>query len=162
MNMRCKNGDLALVIRDNKGCEANVGRLVEVRGPVVPTRYGEDVTWQIAQVEQNGPWFIRESDGTVTAEILTWDSRVVHPDSWLKPIRPGKEDEDEALWRTLHAPKHESQAVGQVEAVHEEAAQEGLPSKLVTNAAHAALTHHPKAPTPSAQVLSRTVEHWFA
>lgn len=162
MNMRCKNGDLALVIRDNKGCEANVGCLVEVRGPVVPTRYGEDVTWQIAQVEQNGPWLIREGDGTITAEIVTWDSRVVHPDSWLKPIRPGTEDEDEALWRTIHAPKHEGRAVGRGEAACEVSAPEGLPSQLVTNAAHAPLARHPKDATPSAQVLNRTAELWFA
>ncbi len=34
MTLRCTDGALALVVYDEPGCESNIGRVVEVRGPV--------------------------------------------------------------------------------------------------------------------------------
>ena len=34
MQLRCEDGDLAIVVGDFRGCEENIGRIVEVRGPV--------------------------------------------------------------------------------------------------------------------------------
>ena len=34
MTLRCKDGDLAVIVGELPGCEANIGRIVQVRGPV--------------------------------------------------------------------------------------------------------------------------------
>ena len=40
MNLRCKDGDLAVVVGDFPGCEGNIGRIVQVKGPVrIPRQY---------------------------------------------------------------------------------------------------------------------------
>lgn len=93
MTTRCKNGDIAIVLRDSPGCEGNVGRLVEVRGPTSTSCYPGMVSWLIQQIDQHGQWFIFETDGRITRETLTWRSRVYHPDAWLLPIRPGEADD---------------------------------------------------------------------
>lgn len=140
-----------------------MGRLVEIRGPVVSSTYGEEVTWQIAQVEQNEPWLIQEADGSITAEIATWDSRLLHPDSWLKPIRPEAEDDDEALWRELHAPKSEGQqAVVQADTDAEKVAHERVVAHLAEGAIDVARARQPQAISRSGQVLRRTAELWLA
>ena len=33
MTLRCKDGDLAFIVGELPGCEANIGRIVQVRGP---------------------------------------------------------------------------------------------------------------------------------
>jgi hypothetical protein len=33
MTLRCKDGDLAVIVGELPGCEANIGRIVQVRGP---------------------------------------------------------------------------------------------------------------------------------
>jgi hypothetical protein len=96
MGLNCKNGDIAIVVRDNPGCEANLGRLVEVRGPRTSSGYPGMVCWQIRQISAEVSWVIDESNGSFTSEILTWRSGVSHPDAWLKPIRPDDTDEDAA------------------------------------------------------------------
>jgi hypothetical protein len=32
MKLRCKHGDLAVIVGEYPGCEANIGRIVQVRG----------------------------------------------------------------------------------------------------------------------------------
>lgn len=93
MTTRCKSGDIAIVLRDNPGCEDNIGRLVEVCGPTGLTAYPGMVSWRIRQVDTNAPWKITEKDGRITTEWMTWGSNVHHPDAWLKPIRPGESEE---------------------------------------------------------------------
>ncbi len=96
MTTRCKNGDIAIVLRDSPGCEGNVGRLVEVRGPTSTNCYPGLVSWYIRQIGDHGLWFIAEADGRITQEKLTWSSRVFHPDAWLLPIRPAPDQKTEA------------------------------------------------------------------
>lgn len=93
MTTRCKNGDVAIVLRDSPGCEANIGRLVEVRGPCSSSCYPGMVSWWIKQIDRNAKWCVFETDGSITMEWLTWSSKVQHPDTWLLPIRPGEADE---------------------------------------------------------------------
>ncbi len=33
MGLKCKDGDMAVIVGDVPGCEGNVGRIVQVRGP---------------------------------------------------------------------------------------------------------------------------------
>lgn len=90
MTTRCKKGDIAIILRDSPGCEANVGRMVEVRGPNRSSTYPGMVTWSIRQIDRKSMWFVMEVNKCITQEWLTWQSGVVHPDAWLLPIRPGK------------------------------------------------------------------------
>lgn len=93
MTTRCKNGDIAIVLHDDPGCEANIGRLVEVSGPRTSPAYPDLVCWRIRQVDRHALWAVREGDGRITEEWLTWGSGVSHPDAWLLPIRPDQPDE---------------------------------------------------------------------
>lgn len=94
MTTRCKDGDIAIILRDNPGCEANVGRLVEVRGPGSSSCYPGMVTWRIQQIDRHAQWHVCETDASITLEWLTWKSNVSHPDAWLLPIRPRETDEE--------------------------------------------------------------------
>ncbi len=86
MLTRCSPGTLALVIAEHPGCEGNIGRVVEVRGPLESDE-GRPC-WHI-QPTQGAPWLILERDGTVSGERVTWSSGVIHPDAWLTPLRDG-------------------------------------------------------------------------
>jgi hypothetical protein len=84
MQLRCKEGDLAFVVRDFEGCEANLGRLVHVRGPVI-SRADVGPTWLITPVT-SVPWTFLDLDGSFHVEFPLRDL-VEHPDAWLIPIR---------------------------------------------------------------------------
>ena len=95
MTMRCKAGGIALVIYDEPQCVTNIGRIVEVRGPVSINSELELPCWLIKPVHRQ-LWKIVESTGRICTEIVTWESRVEHPDAWLLPLRP--EPPDSAWW----------------------------------------------------------------
>jgi hypothetical protein len=82
--LRCKEGDLALVIHDEPGCRMNVGRVVVVRGPVV-SRPPYGPTWLIQPVQPEA-WAVAHRGG-VHIEMPPL-SGVEHPDAWLLPLRP--------------------------------------------------------------------------
>lgn len=86
MNTRCRSGDIVLVIHDETGCVANVGHVVEVRGPVWIDPELELPCWLIKPVHRH-PWKVLESDGSIVTEFVHWKSRVRHPDNWLLPLR---------------------------------------------------------------------------
>ena len=96
MKLRCKDGDMALVIHDTVECAANIGRLVRVHGPTRKSFLDESMQcWRISQLDAE-PWLIHEEDGSVTSEIVTLVSRVFHRDEWLMPIRLEVTDESVA------------------------------------------------------------------
>jgi len=84
MNLQCKPGDLAIITREEPGCEANIGRVVRVRGPI-----GIDgdarATWLITSTTPE-PWIYR-----VTGEGLHTDPAmpddIEHPDAWMVPFK---------------------------------------------------------------------------
>ena len=91
MNLRCKDGDLAIVVGDFPRCEANIGRIVQVRGPMqTPSQYPVPC-WKIKPIDDR-EWVIAESDWSLTREVVTWRSGIIHPDCWLLPIQPPQED----------------------------------------------------------------------
>lgn len=95
MKLRCKPGDIAIILRDCPGCEANIGKLVEVVAPSDYVQEGAEGVqcWRIVQVHQDYFWYVTERDGTITKEIITYWSGVSHPDTWLMPIRPLADDD---------------------------------------------------------------------
>jgi hypothetical protein len=49
MTLRCKHGDLAVIVGEYPGCEANIGRIVQVRGPAhLSEQCGELFLWSLS------------------------------------------------------------------------------------------------------------------
>ena len=95
--LRCKDGDLAVVIDDTSDCRQNLGRVVRVRGPVRKIKQSGMLGWRINPLHPT-PWGVTELDGRSVTELVTWDSCVYHEDAWLMPIRPQSADE---VWREV-------------------------------------------------------------
>jgi hypothetical protein len=86
-NLRCRDGDLALILREEPGCDVNIGRVVRVGGPLyVNPRRGP--TWLI-EPATGDPWtyLAHTGDGVITRPI-TFADCIEHPDAWLFPLRP--------------------------------------------------------------------------
>lgn len=103
MKLRCKSGDLALVVYDEPGCENNIGRLLRVRGPAEFSPYYELTTWEIKPVNPV-PWAVVRDEGVVQ-EKVTWRKRIEHPDAWLVPLRPGDLDDKESSGELVPKPE---------------------------------------------------------
>jgi hypothetical protein len=96
MSLRCKQGDLALVVYDEPGCESNIGRAVEVRGPVeINPRIGLQC-WLIRPAGSSGRWRVVRDPAPARTEIVSWKNRIEHPDAWLLPIPPLTESDRDA------------------------------------------------------------------
>lgn len=84
--MNCNHGDLAIVVGEFPGCEGNIGRIVQVKGPTkIPSQYPVHC-WHIKPIDRRKYWNI-EPDWSVSKEVVTWGSGILHPDHWLVPIR---------------------------------------------------------------------------
>ena len=90
MNTKCKVGDLALIIRYELGCEANIGRLVNII-KFNGTRLDKGQIWEIYPVDGASMMFIERDRIT----LVCGDAKdIEHPDAWLMPIRPEAEFEE--------------------------------------------------------------------
>jgi hypothetical protein len=85
VKLRCKQGDIAIITWDLPECLENIGRLVQVRGPLKV----EDAVayWRIQPVTPE-LYAFRELDDTLVRDRVTWASRIQHPDGWMIPIKP--------------------------------------------------------------------------
>ena len=85
---RCKQGDLAIVIREFEGCEGNLGKLVRVIGYPRRTKYW-GLLWEIKPLAASGWWFCPCSDNAITgpAKYSKGRRHLEHMDDWLFPIR---------------------------------------------------------------------------
>ncbi len=92
MNTRCKPGDLAIITRDEPGCEGNIGRMVLVSGPPVFT-VDQGLTWIITPTTLE-PWLYIDICGTLKfADYEQGD--IEHPDAWMTPFKLDTELESE-------------------------------------------------------------------
>ena len=96
--LRCKDGDLAVVINDTIACRQNIGRVVQVRGPVRKLKQSGMQGWRIKPIHKR-VWGVTELDGQNVKELVFWSSGVFHEDAWLMPIRPQSPDE---VWQEAH------------------------------------------------------------
>lgn len=87
MKLRCKPGDVAIVIRDDPGYEANLGRFVRVGGPLGTNRRGMK-TWLIEPIDAR-EWAVGPPGAVPTYMTVRFSDLVQHPDIWLLPIRGG-------------------------------------------------------------------------
>lgn len=86
--LRCRPGDLALVIYDEESCATNIGRLVRVRGPLEADSQSCLPSWLIRPLDRR-LWRVAFPSGWVQSMRVGWIDRVEHPDAWLLPIKPG-------------------------------------------------------------------------
>lgn len=88
--MKCKPGDIAIVVKDESGCTANIGRFVRIHGPEAYSREYKLRTWLIQPLTL-APWACCRKDGSVflvhPASDGSFDDDMEHPDAWLMPIR---------------------------------------------------------------------------
>jgi hypothetical protein len=101
VKLRCKDGDIAVITWDLLDCLENIGRLVQVRGPLKI----EDAVayWRIQPVTPQ-LYAFRELDDTLARDRVTWSSRIQHPDRWMIPIEPDEEANGTDEVVLLHEP----------------------------------------------------------
>ena len=101
MKLRCKDGDIAVITWDHPDCLENIGRLVQVRGPL---KIEDEVAyWRIHPVTPQ-LYAFRELDDTLARDRVTWSSRIQHPDRWMIPIEPDEEANGTDEVVLLHEP----------------------------------------------------------
>ena len=93
MGLRCRDGDLAIIVGELPGCETNIGRIVQVRGPAqVNAQCGGLICWVIRPITRKKMINSYEPNELIT-ERVTWKLNIKHPDCWLIPIRPPEDDQ---------------------------------------------------------------------
>ena len=92
-NLRCRDGDLAVIIKDTPECHLNIGRIVRVKGPPRKIIKSQMAGWKIKPIRRT-VLSIEEFDGRLVREVVNWNSHVLHEDAWLMPIRPKELIED--------------------------------------------------------------------
>ena len=96
--LRCKDGDLAVVINDTIDCRQNLGHIVQIRGPARMLKQSGMLGWLIKPLHKK-VWGVTEFNGRSVKELVFWSSGVFHEDAWLMPIRPQSPDE---VWQEAH------------------------------------------------------------
>lgn len=96
MKLRCKSGDLALVISDEEFCRQNIGKLVRIAGPLGYNRRLKKMCWLIEPVKPE-LWQCINSKQEHYQRLVTFASNVEHPDDWLLPIDPDLWNLDELV-----------------------------------------------------------------
>jgi len=105
MTLRCKHGDLAVIVGEYPGCEANIGRIVQVRGPAVVTEQSDGLlSWIIKPVSRAKMVNLYIPD-ILIKEHVTWKKEIRMPDCWLIPIRPPEDDVDTVEIENLQLPQ---------------------------------------------------------
>lgn len=96
MTMRCKVGDMAIIINEEPSCAENIGKVVEITRSASFSIFGQ-VAWNISPAAC-GSILIVNRLGEVR-KMLQGETDISLPDAWLQPIRP----------RTLEANSREKQ-----------------------------------------------------
>lgn len=92
MRLKCKAGDLAFILNDEIGCEANIGRIVKVVGDLDVDEFGLP-EWLIKPLHAE-TWLVKTKRG-VQLDMTPFKLRIGHPDTWLMPLRYDTETEVE-------------------------------------------------------------------
>ena len=101
MTLRCKDGDLAVIVGELHGCEANIGRIVQVRGPAhISEQCGDLLCWVIKPIDRKKMLILYIPD-ILVSDYVTWKMDIKLPDCWLIPIRPPEEDKDTVVNKNL-------------------------------------------------------------
>ena len=108
MTLRCKHGDLAVIVGEYPGCEANIGRIVQVRGPAeITEQSGGLLSWIIKPVSRAKMVNLYVPD-ILLSEHVTWKKCIRMPDCWLIPIHPPEDDVDTVVIESLNTRQPET------------------------------------------------------
>jgi len=89
MKLRCKPGDIAIIINDVKGCDGNLGRFVKVFEPKIHMG-AHGYCWTIVPLSPEGLFIFDKGKIEIQSNIQTKD-KILHPDKWLKPVRTSEQ-----------------------------------------------------------------------
>ena len=92
MTLRCKAGDLAVVVYDIPECASNIGRFVRVLGALQFSKSYGKWCWLIDPIGSS-LWMV-DRNRRISAESVSRYSLIEHPDARLKPIPPEVLDKD--------------------------------------------------------------------
>ena len=96
-NLRCKEGDLAVIVHEEIGCESNIGRLVYVIRRAEPySDFDPMDEWWIESASDSPLVFLWINE--IPRQTGCDSNPVKHSDRWLRPIRdPGEFAVDEMV-----------------------------------------------------------------
>ena len=98
--MRCKHGDLAVIVHDFASCVGNVGTTVQVIGPPIKHPDSPHLCWQVRPVSRTKLWL--SGNGKAAAyELITEENQAFHPDPWLEPVSESKHISSTEKWSEL-------------------------------------------------------------
>jgi hypothetical protein len=76
--MKCKHGDLAIIVDDFDGCKGNIGLIVRVIGPAEVVM--DMPCWQVIPARGQGMWLTNK--GKAQKNLITPRIQAIHPDKW--------------------------------------------------------------------------------
>jgi len=82
MKLRCKDGDLAIIVEDFLGCEENLGVIVKVIGPPTRVKTCNLTCWYVYPITRRKLWVVDPLEKVRVSKTKT----VLHPDRLLLPI----------------------------------------------------------------------------
>ena len=106
MSLRCKHGDLAVIINETPQCRGNIGLIVQVRGPIQYLDFLNLHGWLIKPIHHKKVWVEMRKSTKAELQYIYWKYPRCIPDAWLLPIRPTDDDLDisdaEELLRSIN------------------------------------------------------------
>jgi len=94
MAWRCKHGDLAIIINETPQCRANIGLIVQVRGPIQYIDFLNLQGWRVKPIHHKKVWVETLKNNIAELQTIYWKYPRCIPDAWLLPIRPTDDDID--------------------------------------------------------------------
>jgi len=94
MAWRCKHGDLAIIINETPQCRANIGLIVQVRGPMQYIDFLNLQGWRVKPIHHKKVWVETLKNNIAELQTIYWKYPRSIPDAWLLPIRPTDDDID--------------------------------------------------------------------
>lgn len=90
MSLRCKPGDIAIVVQDFPQCKDNLLHVVRVTGSPRYDHLSQKFKWLIDPLSKSN-WHLSTSPENGEARVLErvdcFYEQIEHPDDWLKPIQ---------------------------------------------------------------------------
>ena len=94
MAWKCKHGDLAIIIKETPQCRANIGLIVQVRGPMQYIDFLNLQGWRVKPIHHKKVWVETLTNNIAELQTIYWKYPRCIPDAWLLPIRPTDGDMD--------------------------------------------------------------------
>lgn len=95
--LRCRPGDLAVIVQDEPECQANLGQIVRVQRESLefPNEWG--FHWLIQPLSSQPSPFLLQSDRSKPGRVVLDAGPRSHYDGWLKPLLDTNEADEMSL-----------------------------------------------------------------